>query len=220
MSEVILDWLAGIGAAGLAEIADAACVAPATAERRVRRLEAEGLVGRVRLLHARPALVAITRAGLRAAGREELAPPRISSAGFAHALECARVERALVHEQAGRYTVHSERELRAWERAGGVIVASAELRFAASGARERHRPDLVCLPGSQGGLPIAIEVELTVKAPQRLREIVRGWARCRRVALVVYYASPPAMRALTRAIDDERAARVVRAIELARAGEL
>ena len=41
MSEGILDWLAGIGAAGLAEIADAAAVAPATAERRVRRLEAE-----------------------------------------------------------------------------------------------------------------------------------------------------------------------------------
>ncbi len=220
MSEVILDWLAGIGAAGLAEIADAAAVAPATAARRVRRLEAEGLVQTARLLHGRPALIAITAAGLRAAGRQELAPPRVSSAGFAHTLECARVERALVHRLAGRYTVHSERELRAWERACGGVVASAELRFGPCGARERHRPDLVCVPVARDELPVAVEVELTVKAPARLREIVRGWARCRCVAHVVYYASPPVMRPLARAIADERAAHTVRASELARAGEL
>jgi len=220
MTEVILDWLAGIGAAGLAEIADAAAVAPATADRRVRRLEAAGLVQTARLLHGRPALIAITRTGLRAAGREELSPPRISSAGFAHTLECARVERALVRELAERFTVHSERELRAWERACGGVVASAELRFGPRGARERHRPDLVCVPVARDELPVAVEVELTVKAPARLREIVRGWARCRCVAQVVYYAGPPVLRALTRAIADERAAHRVCALELDRAGEL
>jgi DNA-binding MarR family transcriptional regulator len=220
MIDVILDWLAAIGAAGLAEIADAAGVTPRTAAARVRALEGAGLVQTVRLLHGRPALVVVTRAGLRAAGREELTPPRVSSSGFAHLLECARVERALARSLAGGHTVHSERELRAWERASGRALASAELRFAARGARELHRPDLVCLPLCSVALPIAVEVELTVKAPARLREIVRGWARSRCVAQVVYYAPPPAARALERAIAAERAAGVVRVLELARAGEI
>lgn len=219
MSDQMLEWLAAIGAAGAAEVADAAGIAASTAAARLRRLEAAGLVQTVRLLHGKPALFVITRAGLRAAGRGELAPPRVSSSGFAHLLECGRVASALARSLAGSYSVHSERELRAWERASGRVLASAELRFGARGARELHRPDLVCVPLG-GGLPVAIEVELTVKAPVRLREIVRGWARCRCVAGVVYYATPAALRALERAIADERAGASVQALELARAGEL
>jgi DNA-binding Lrp family transcriptional regulator len=219
MSEQMLEWLAAIGAAGVVELADAGGIAASTAAARLRRLEAAGLVQTVRLLHGKPALYVITRAGLRTAGRGELAPVRVSSFGFAHLLECGRVARALSCALAGSWSVHSERELRAWERASGRVLASAELRFGARGARERHRPDLVCMPLG-GGLPVAIEVELTVKAPVRLREIVRGWARCRCVAGVVYYAAPAALRALERAITDERASAAVQALELARAGEL
>jgi len=69
-------------------------------------------------------------------------------------------------------------------------------------------------------LPIAVEVELTVKAPARLRAIVRGWARSRRVAGVIYYAAPAPARARERAVAEERAAAQVRVLELARAGEL
>jgi hypothetical protein len=148
-----------------------------------------------------------------------LKPPRVSSSGFAHLLECGRVARALSGSLTGRYDVHSERELRAWERSG-VVVASAELRFGTRGAREVHRPDLVCMPLALGELPLAVEVELTVKAPARLREIVRGWARSRRVAGVVYYAAPAPLRALERAIAQERAADAVSVLALARAGEL
>jgi DNA-binding MarR family transcriptional regulator len=220
MSDLMLEWLAGIGAAGAAEIADAGGIATSSAAARLRRLQAAGLVESVRLLHGKPALFVITRAGLRAVGREELAPPRVSSSGFAHLLECARVARALTSALAGSGSVHSERELRAWERASGRAVASAELRFGPRGARELHRPDLVCVPFARGRLPVAVEVELTVKAPARLREIVRGWARCRCVVSVVYYAAPAALRALERAIADERAASRVHALELARAGEL
>jgi len=220
MSDVILDWLAGIGAAGSAEIAGAAGLSPAGAASRLRRLERAGLVSAVRLLHGRPALHVITRAGLRAAGRAELAPPRVSSSTFDHLLECARVARALECAHGMRYSVHSERELRAWERASERLVASAELRFGARGARERHRPDLVCLPLDGRELPVAVEVELSVKAPARLREIVRGWARSRRVAGVVYYAAPAALRALERAIAQERAGAAVEVLALARAGEL
>ena len=87
----VLDWLAGIGGAGLVEIAGAQELSAAAATARLRRLERDGLVEAVRLLHGCPALYVITRAGLRAAGRGELAPPRVSSSGFAHLLECGRV---------------------------------------------------------------------------------------------------------------------------------
>ena len=51
------------------------------------------------------------------------------------------------------------------------------------------------------GLPVAVEVELTVKAPQRLAEICRAWARCRCVAGVLYLGPPEVRRALERAIE-------------------
>jgi hypothetical protein len=54
-------------------------------------------------------------------------------------------------------------------------------------------------------LPVAVEVELTVKAPRRLAEICRAWARCRCVAGVLYLAPPEVRRALERAIDQAQA---------------
>jgi hypothetical protein len=51
-----------------------------------------------------------------------------------------------------------------------------------------------------GGLPIAIEVELTVKGPARLRSICLAWARSREVAGVIYLATPEVMAPLRRAI--------------------
>jgi ribosome biogenesis protein Nip4 len=50
-----------------------------------------------------------------------------------------------------------------------------------------------------------VEVELTVKAPRRLLEICRAWARCRCVAGVIYLAPPEVARALGRAIEKAQA---------------
>jgi hypothetical protein len=60
--------------------------------------------------------------------------------------------------------------------------------------------------GRDPGLPIAVEVELTVKAPRRLAGICQAWARSRDVAGVLYLASPPAERALLRAVRAVRGA--------------
>jgi hypothetical protein len=209
-----------LGAAGETEIADVAGLSARSTRALLRRLELEALVAQVRLLHGRPALYLITRQGLRAAGRSDLTPPRVSSSGFAHMLECARVARALERTLAGSATVHSERELRASERAAGRLLASAQLGFSTACAADVHRPDLVCWPADEDSLPLAIEVELTVKAPARLRAIVRGWARARRVAGVVYYAPPAVARALERAIAEERAALAVAVLALEAAGQL
>ena len=54
-------------------------------------------------------------------------------------------------------------------------------------------------------LPVAVEVELTVKAPRRLLEICLGWARCRCVAGTLYLAAPEVQRPLARAIERAQA---------------
>lgn len=215
--QTMLVWLAGIGAAAAAELADVAGLSETAATARLRLMVNDRLVEQVRLLAGEPALWVCTRRGLREAGRAELGVQRVSPAGFIHLRACARVARALERSLGGRFSVHSERELRAWER-GGALIASAELGFGSS--PDVHRPDLVCVALARRSLPIAVEVELTVKAPQRLQAIVRGWARSRRVAGVVYYATAPAARALERAVERERAAPSVAVLDLARCGEL
>ena len=210
----ILDWLAAIGAGSAGELAASCGLSPRATGARLRAMEDAGLTRSLRLLHGAPALHVLTRRGLRAAGRPELDPVAISASGFAHLLAVARVAVALGN--AG-HRVGGERELRAWERAESRPLASAEVGLARDGTVALHRPDLVCWGA---GAPIAIEVELTVKAPARLRTIVRGWARSRLVGGVVYYATPPATRALRRALRSECAGDRVAVIPLDRAGFL
>ena len=213
-THAILDWLAAIGAGSAGELAAACGLSPRATAARLRAIEDAGLSRSLRLLHGAPALHALTRRGLRAAGRPELDPLAISASGFAHLLAVGRVAVALGN--AGQQ-VGGEHELRAWERAEGRPLASAEVGRARDGTVALHRPDLVCWGA---GAPIAIEVELPVKAPARLRTIVRGWARSRLVGGVVYYAMPAAERALRRALRSESADDRVAVIPLDRAGEL
>lgn len=210
----ILAWLAGIGAAGADDLAAACGIGGALARARLRALERAGLCRSERLLHGAPALHALTRRGLRGAGRPELAVASVSAANAAHQLAVAGVAVAL---RGCCEEVHGERELRAWERAAGRPLASAELGWAPEGGLALHRPDLVAIVG---GAQIAVEVELTVKAPQRLARIVRGWARSRLVAGVVYYATPAAARAVRSAVEREWAQEAVAVLELERAGDL
>jgi hypothetical protein len=195
----ILGWLASIGAAGADDIAAACGLSGSVARSRLRQLEREGLARQLRLLQGTPALHLITRRGLRAAGRPELGPIAVSAASFSHQLAVSRIAAALGHEHG---TILSERELRALERAEGRPLASAELGYAADGSTALHRPDLVCWRGPR---PVAVEIELTVKAPRRLRWIVRGWARSRLVAGVVYFAPPHVARAVAAARRREQA---------------
>jgi hypothetical protein len=99
-----------------------------------------------------------------------------------------------------------ERELRREESARGAELASALIGVGADGRRLLHRPDLVLLPCVQeDALPVAVEVELSVKSPRRLADICRGWARSRCVAGVLYLVSPDAGRAVERAVAETQA---------------
>ena len=57
----------------------------------------------------------------------------------------------------------------------------------------------------RGELPVAVEVELTVKAPARLAGICRAWARSREVSGVLYLATAEVLPPLARAVESARA---------------
>jgi hypothetical protein len=221
--DAILDWIARIGAAAAIDVAARFDLTPAQARARLQAHQRAGTLDAARLLDGQPALYVATPAGLRAAGLIELRRCRVSPAGFAHLREVAHTAVALERAHADLAVV-GERELRRWESDSGRWLASADVGRGPDGLPARHRPDLVLWPAGHVGAPgpgaVAIEVELTVKAPRRLALIVRGWARTRLVGAVVYYATPAARRALQRAIDDQQAGEIVHLVPLEEAGRL
>ncbi len=201
----ILRWTAGLGAVTAEALAIRSQVGVGSARARLLSATRHGLLARHRPLADWPSLYTVTRRGLRAISARGIDPARVSAAGAAHLIECARVAVALElgypdHRVAG------ERELRRDERERGRALASAELGAGAPAKASRHRPDLVLWPDDPcAGLPVAIEVELTVKAPERLVAICRAWGRARCVAGVVYLVAPDVERALRSAVERARA---------------
>jgi hypothetical protein len=196
----LLQWTARLGAVTTEALADRQCTTVATARSRLREAEKRGLLSRRAPLAGAPALYTITPAGLRASGAQGLEPARVSPASASHLIVCARVAAALER----CYPDHSilgERELRRDERACGCLLASAVLGTGRGGQPLVHRPDLVLRPtGVNPGLPVAVEVELTVKSQRRLAGICQAWARCRCVAGVLYLAAPDVERPLAHAL--------------------
>jgi hypothetical protein len=206
----LLGWTASIGAVTAGSLADHQGCSVQVARGRLAAAERDGLVRRTRPLVDQPSLYTATRAGIRMAGLEGVEPTRVSAAGARHAIACAEVAAALARGYPG-HVVSGERALRRDERLHGGPLASADLLGGAHRVRGRlHRPDLVLWPTARcGGLPIAVEVELTAKAPSRLLEICHGWARCRCVTGVLYVAGLQVQRGLSVAIGRARAERSI-----------
>ncbi len=211
----LIRWVAGLGAVTAEAVSEHLGVSVASARGRLGAAEGDRLLQRHRPLTGRPALYTVTRAGLRAAGVRGLDPCRVSASAALHLIECARVAAALERCYPD-HRVQGERELRREEHECHRALASAELggvrverggRSAAhsrdwSVGHSRHCPDLVLWPTNPaGGLPVAVEVELTVKAPERLAAICLAWARADCVAGALYLAPPEVERAVQRAID-------------------
>ncbi len=201
----LLDWTARIGAITTDALAHLCDCSVASARARLGVATRRDLLVRHRLLTDRAALYTITRAGLRACGQCELDPCRISAANTLHTIECVRVA-AVLQRCYPNMTLLGERELRREERRLGAPLASAVVRRLGEHGPVLHRPDLVlCSSGSPRRERIAVEIELTIKAPRRLEEICRAWARSRTLTGVVYVAPPAVERALRRAIAKARA---------------
>jgi hypothetical protein len=198
--EALIQWTARMGAVTAPALAIGRQVSEVSARARLRAAERAGLLARSRPLAGQPALYTLTRAGMYRCGLRGLDPCRVSVSGARHLIACAAVA-AVLERGYPDHRVLGERELRRDERELGVPVASARMGAGPHGRPLLHRPDLVLWPGEPaGGLPVAVEVELTIKAPRRLTDICRAWARCRTVAGVLYIAPPQVGRALERAI--------------------
>ncbi len=182
----------------------------AQAYRRVAACIERGLLERLDLLTDEPSLLRATRDGLRYAGLG-LPLAVVSPGGVDHRLRCATTAQRL-GERYGHRNILTERELLLTEQLEERLIASAKLGEDPGGRQHLHHPDLVILAEDR---PIAIEVELTPKAPYRLRTIIRAWRRANWVAEVHYHCAPgPTRRAVERAIAKMRAEERVRVMEV------
>lgn len=197
----LLRWVVRLGAVTDEALALREGSTRTAARSRLSAATRAGLLSRERVLAQGPALYVANSAGIRASQLRGLEPCRVSASGAAHAIACALTAAALEHAYPD-HEVMGERELRLAEREARRPLASAVLGERREGGALLHRPDLVLWPREDpGGAPVAVEVELTVKAPRRLQEICRGWGRSRCVAGTVYLASAEAIRPLARAIE-------------------
>jgi hypothetical protein len=170
---------------------------------RLSRLVADGLLEQRTLLYRQPGLYVASLEGLRWCGLERLGVYRVGPGGFQHAQQAATAAVAL-HQGLPGWEVLSEREIRANESDhGGALVASVKVGELPGGRPALHRPDLAVISPEEW--MVAVEVELSVKAPSRLAGICRGYARARHIERVYYLAAPAAARAVARAVTETRA---------------
>jgi hypothetical protein len=207
----VVAWVAVIGAVSARDVMARFGVGRTVGYRRLAALIDHGLLARARLVYGQPALYIATADGVAFAGLGELEPaPRQRGVGPALGAVCARL--AVVLERRERCEVWGEPRLRAAERQAGEPVASAQRGTLPDGRPRLRRPDLVLFPDA--ALPVAVEVELSVKAAGRLQAICRAWARCRFVSEVRYYAPPHVARAVSRAVSVVHANDAIRILNL------
>lgn len=198
----IVDWIGRLGAAGTEHVMGRFAMGRSWAYTRLGLLVRDGLLEHRMVLYRQPGLYLASADGLRWQGLGRLGVYRISSGGFQHAQQVATAAVGL-HLALPGWEMLSEREIRARESDCGEPVASARLGELPGGRSAVHRPDLALV--SPAGRVVAVEVELSVKAPRRLAAICRGWARARHIGAVYYLAPPAAARAVNRAVAETRA---------------
>ena len=208
----LLSWAAGLGAVSAEALARSRQVSCACARSLLSAAVRDRQMRSWRLLSGEPALYTLTARGLRHAAITGLAPVHLGPGGARHAGACcaAAVSLAAAFPQC---EVLGEPALRRRERElGGPL---AVLGAAGGHGARAHRPDLLLVPAtSVDGLPVAVEVELTVKAPQRLAAVCLAWARSRAVAGTLYLAAPEVLAPLGRAIAKAGAGERVIALPL------
>lgn len=162
--------------------------------RRFQRCEAAGLVERLRIPGVGSVLHA-TRDGIRYAGLG-LPVAAISPGAVDHMLRCTTVAIS-AGRRYGHERILTEREIAFAEQVEERPIASAILG-SVHGHPRYHRADIAILTDKG---TIAIEVELTPKAPPRLRAIITAWCRASYVAEVHYLCAPgQTRRAVERAV--------------------
>jgi hypothetical protein len=199
-TRAMLAWAACLGAVTAESLAAREATTLASARGRLAAAVGAGTMEAWPLLRGHPALHTVTRAGLRAAAADGLAPARVSPGGALHAIACAQAAVSLEAAFPGA-AVLGEPAVRRRESALGRPLALVRVPRSPSSVTRAHRPDLLVVEhGGEEAAPLAVEVELTVKAPERLAAICLGWARSREVGGVLYLAAPATAPAVERAI--------------------
>jgi hypothetical protein len=203
--------LARFGALAMAQLMAAMRTSRTVTYRRFARCEAAGLVERFTVPGV-GALLRATREGQRYVGLGALPLALVRPGSALHDLRCADLALMLDHESGEGARVLSERELLLAERVEGRPLASVPI--ASNGREGLHRPDLAILAGDA---VIAVELELSLKAPRRLEAIMRAWRRASHVGEVRYFCdSAGVRRAVERAVTTTYAGEKVRVEELPR----
>lgn len=204
----ILDFIARFGVVPRYVLARWANTGTTVTRARESRLEREGLIRVVRGYGRIGPICIVTKLGLKASGRRELRPARLSLAALTH--DTVVAEFAADAERSG-ISLLSEREVLARERAIGEPALSASI----PGGRV-HRADLVRI-NDEGEALEAIEIELSTKGASRLDQLMRGWRRAvldERVARVEYRCAPRTLSYVRRAIERTKTDAVITAIPL------
>ena len=208
----LLCWAAILGAVTAEALSAARDVSIGSARSSLAAAERDAQMRAWRLLRGEPALYTVTARGLRAAGIVGLAPARPGPAGARHAGACSAAAVSLA-AAFPHWRVLGEPAVRRSERAGGAPLARIGVAGAANA--RAHRPDLLLVPPRPAPrLPVAVEVELTVKAPERLTAVCLAWARSRAVGGALYLAAPEVLAPLSRAIARAGAGERVLALSL------
>lgn len=168
--EELVRYVGRHGLVAMRHAMDALGVGRTAAYRRVAACVEAGLLERLAVLRSEAGLLRATRDGLRYAGLG-LPLAAVSPGTVEHHLCCATVAR-LAEKRYGPERVLSERELRLAEQIEGRRIAAAELDES-RGRPRLHRADLA-IRTEEG--TIAVEVELTPKAPWRLQRLIRAWS--------------------------------------------
>jgi len=198
----VLAFIARFGVVPRSAVATWANTARSVTIARETRLRKEGLIRVLRGYGTFGPLAIATRSGLRAAGRPELRPARVSAAALSHETILARIAAEIEH--GGRKLI-SEREILALERAAGAPVHSATLPNGRA-----HRADMIL--AEDGGPGEAIEVELSTKGAARLDQLLRAWRHAvldRKVSGVTYRCSPRTRQYVERAIERTKTGAVI-----------
>lgn len=197
LQAALIAWTTGYGAVTPEALAEHEQVSAAVANGRLDEAVQRGLLKRESVLSGYTALYTVTSAGRSLARRHAdageyaypkgLRTPLVSIKEARHTIACAGVRAALEC----RYPDHrvvGELELCRDEREQKRRLATVEVR--GTGSRRSHSPDMVIWPPAtpERSLPVAVEVELTIKAKAELMANCRAWARCRYVEAVIYFA--------------------------------
>jgi hypothetical protein len=173
------------GVVTMEQVMKAMGVGRTAAYRRVAACSEAGLLERLDLLRSEPSVLRATREGLRYAGLG-LPFAVVSPSAVTHFIRCASAAEFL-GKHFGHERILTEREIAFAEKIEGRPLASAEVGHLPNGSPRLHRADLAAFTDAG---TLAVEVELTPKAPRRLEGIIRAWRRASCVEEVHYLCAP------------------------------